>query len=182
VGAFAPIEIKGKGNKDVTFEIPEDAIAIASMSHPAKGAFNVAAYDEDGDLTQQLVKVNGKYAGTVLFDLKDHSVAFKVQAKGPWKIVVKPAEAAKPWDGAKATKGKGDQVLRLTTPAADGTNLLLKTSGTLPYVVRAHSPDDDIDLMTGTSPAKITKALPVGTDLLEIVGRGPWQVSLAPKQ
>ncbi len=178
IGEFPPIEIKGKGNKDVSFEIPEDSIAIAALSHPAKGAFNVAAYDEDGKLTQQLAKVNGKYAGTVLFDLETHSVAFKVQAKGPWKITIKPAEAAKEWDGTKAAKGKGDQVLRLTTPSADGTNLLLQASGALPYLVRAHSPDDDVDIASGTGPAKITKKLPEGTDLLEIVGRGGWQLAL----
>ena len=127
VGEFPPIEIKGKGNKDVTFEIPEDSIAIASLSHPAKGAFNVGAYDEDGKLTQQLVKVNGKYAGTVLFDLETHSVAFKVPAKGPWKITIKPAEAAKAWDGTKATQGQGrpgaaahDTVSRRREPAAAG--------------------------------------------------------------
>lgn len=178
VGEFAPIELKGKGNKDVRFDIPEDAIAIATLSHPGKGGFAVAAYDEDGTLTQQLVRVNGKYAGTVLFDLVDHSQSFKVQAKGPWTIVIKPAEAAKPWDGQKATKGKGDQVLRLTTPSVDGTNLMLKAGGRGAYLVRAHSPDDDVDLMSGTSPARVTKALPEGTDLLEIVGRGAWQLAL----
>jgi hypothetical protein len=178
IGEFAPIELKGKGNKDVTFDIPEDSIAIAALSHPAKGAFTVTGYDEDGTVTQQLVKVNGKYAGTVLFDLVAHSAGFKVQAKGPWKITIKPAEAAKTWDGSKAAKGKGDQVLALTTPTADGTKLLLNASGATPYLVRAHSPDDDVSLLTGTGPAKVTKALPEGTNLLEIVGRGAWQLAL----
>lgn len=178
VGEFPPIEIKGKGNKDVTFEIPEDSIAIASLSHPAKGAFNVGAYDEDGKLTQQIVKVNGKYAGTVLFDLETHSVAFKVLAKGPWKITIKPAEAAKAWDATKATKGKGDQVLRLTTPSAADANLQLQATGAVPFLVRAHSPDDDVDVAAGTGPAKLTKKLPEGTDLLEIIGRGGWQLAL----
>jgi hypothetical protein len=183
VGAFAPITLKGKGDMEqATFEIPEDAIAIATLSHPSKGPFIVTAYDEDGVVTKQLVKTNGKYGGTVLFDLQDHSVYFRVQSKGSWKITIKPAEAAKAWDGAKATKGKGDQVLRLTNPTVAGIDLQLKASGTAPYVVRAHSPEDDIDLMEGAGPGKVAKELPEGTDLLEIVGRGAWQLALATDQ
>ena len=77
-GEFEPIVLKGKGNKTVEFEIPEDAISLAALSHPGKGAFQVEALDADGKVTQTLVKTSGKYAGVVLFDLLDHSVAFKV--------------------------------------------------------------------------------------------------------
>ena len=62
-GEFEPIVLKGKGNKTVEFEIPEDAISLAALSHPGKGAFQVEALGADGKVTQTLVKTSGKYAG-----------------------------------------------------------------------------------------------------------------------
>lgn len=179
VGDYAPIVLKGKGNKTVPFDIPEDSIAIALLSHPGGGKFEVAALGEDGTQNQQLVKLNGKYKGTVLFDLVDHSTAFKVTAKGPWTITVKPSDAASVWNVAKPLKGKGDAVVVLSTPSQDKDTLTFKISGPGAYTVRAHSPDDDVSLLNGTAPAKATKALPEGTEILEIRSTGSWTATLA---
>jgi hypothetical protein len=139
VGEFPPITMQGKGTQSVTFTIPDDAIAIAALSHPAKGTFTVTALDETGKATKTLVKTNGKYSGTVLFDLDTHSVGFRVQSKGPWKIIVLPAEAAKAWDGTKLTRGAGDAVLRRRLPVVDAAHQILVAEVDLPRVRARHA-------------------------------------------
>jgi len=180
VGDYPPIVLQGQGNQTAPFDIPEDSIAIASLSHPGSGLFQVAALNEDGTQNQQLVKVNGKYKGTVLFDLVDHSTAFKVTAKGPWTITVKPSDAAAAWNTAKPLKGKGDAVVTLSPASGAKDTLTFKVSGKGSYAVRAHSPDEDVSLLTGTAPAKASKALPEGTETLEIRANGSWTATLTP--
>jgi hypothetical protein len=176
VGEFAPVPLKGKGDKTVTFDIPEDAIALASMSHPGKGAFEVRAYDEDGRQTQVLVKTSGPYKGLVLFDLIDHSVSFKVTAAGAWKITVKPTEAAGTWDRTKALKGKSDTVAQVAPSSEAGDTIVMNYTGSGRFAVRAHTPEDETYLVDQVGKYKGTRKLPEGTMLLEIRAKGPWSI------
>jgi hypothetical protein len=175
-GAFAPITFKGKGNKTVTFEIPEDAIALASLTHPGKGKFEVRAYGEDGKETQTLVKTAGNYRGVVLFDLVEHSTSFKVSAAGSWKIIVKPTETAADWDGTKTLKGRGDSVVGLATPSEADDTVDLVYSGKGRFAVRAHTPEDEIWIVDVTGKYKGRKDLPDGTAMLEIRAKGAWSI------
>ena len=174
---FDPIVLKGKGDKTVPFAIPDDAVGLAALSHPVGGAFEVQAVDETGADTQTLVKVNGKYQGVVLFDLVDHSVAFKVHAKGPWAITVQPIAGAAAWDGTSTLKGKGDTMVRLTAPSADGATVAMRSTGKSRFTLRAHSADDDALLFTGKGPVKGQVKLPDGTTLLEIRAGGAWSIA-----
>ncbi len=176
VGEFAPVPLKGKGDKTVTFDIPEDAIGLASLSHPGAGQFDVRSVDEDGRETQVLVKTTGPYKGVVLFDLVDHSVAFKVSADGAWKITVKPTETAPAWDGTSTLKGKTDTVVGLATPSAAGDAIAIAYSGKGRFAVRAHTPEDETYLVDQTGRYKGTKKLPEGTNLLEIRAKGTWSI------
>lgn len=177
-GEFEPIALKGKGNKTVEFEIPEDAISLAALSHPGKGAFQVEALGADGKVTQTLVKTSGKYAGVVLFDLLDHSVAFKVTAKGPWKITVQPTEAGTAWDGTGTLKGKGDAVVLLSTPSEAKAKLDVRSSGKARFAIRAHNADEEVYLVDQKGAFKGSLELPEETQMLEIRAKGAW--SLAP--
>ncbi len=177
---FEPIAFKGKGDQVITFDIPDDAIAIASLSHPGTGPFEVTAYGEDGKPTQRIIKTTGKYAGTRLFDLVDHSVSFKVAAKGPWKITVKSTDSAKVWDQVKPLKGKGDAVVLLPAPSVDGDTLAVKTTGKSRFALRAHSADDEVYIIDSAGPIKVEKDLPEGTQLLEISTKAPWTLTKGP--
>ncbi len=173
---FDPITLKGKGDKTVSFEIPDDAVGIAALSHPGGGVFDVRALDETGAETGTLAKVNGKYKGVVLFDLDAHSVAFKVHAKGPWSIAVQPVTGATTWDGTSTLKGKGDALVRLAAPSADGDTVAMRSTGKTRFVLRAHSDEDDVELFNGRGPVKGQVKLPVETTLLEIRAAGAWSI------
>jgi hypothetical protein len=178
-GEFEPIVLKGKGNKTVEFEIPEDAISLAAMSHPGKGAFQVQALGEDGTVTQSLVKTSGKYSGVVLFDLLDHSVAFKVTAKGPWKITVQPTELGTAWDGTGTLKGKGDAVVLLSPPSEADATLDVRSSSKNRFTIRAHSADEEVYLVNQKGPFKGRLKLPEETLMLEIRAKGNWTLTAA---
>lgn len=175
-GEFAAVSMKGKGDKAVPFEIPEDAIGLAVLSHPGRGRFEVRALDEEGKVTQILVKTTGKYKGVVLFDLVEHSVAFEVSAVGSWKITVKPTDTATAWDGTSTLKGKGDAVVRLTTPSEADAKVAIAYSGKRRFAVRAHTFDDEIWLVDQTGKYKAQNSLPEETVLLEIKATGSWSV------
>jgi hypothetical protein len=176
---FDTIAVKGKGNDTVTFDIPEDAIGIAAMSHPGKGAFEVRAYDADGNETQVLVKTKGKYKGVVLFDLTEHSVAFKVTAKGGWKIAIDSTGAAKAWDGSKAVKGKGDALIGLSSPTTGETKVAVKANAKGRFALRAHTGDEEVYLVDQPGPYKGTVTVPEDTTLLEIRAKGAWSITPA---
>ena len=174
---FDPIVLKGKGDKTIAFEIPDDAVGLAALSHPGRGVFEVHAVDETGADTQTLVKVSGKYKGVVLFDLVDHSAGFKVHAKGPWVITVQPIASAAAWDGTSTLKGKGDTMVRLTTPSADGATVAMRSTGKSRFTLRAHSADDDVQLFSGVGPVKGQVKLPAETTLIEIRAGGAWSIA-----
>lgn len=173
---FKAITLKGKGNKVAKFKIPADAVGIATITYSGGSNFIVSSIDAGGDELDLLVNEIGKYKGTVLFDETDgaHSVAFKVESSGSWKIVIRPLSAAAKWDGKATLKGSGDAVYQIAPPSSGLVTLNLAHKGDGNFMVAAYSPDG-IDLLANEiDNFKGETLLPDGTFLLEITAGGSW--------
>jgi hypothetical protein len=176
---FEPIRLSGKGSKVAKFSTPEGAAAIALISSSGRSTFAVWSISADGDENKLLVNEIGKYEGTVLFDELEgiHSVAFKVEASGSWKITVLPVNKAKKWDGVSTLKAKGDNVFQLS-PASEGlTTVTLKFKGNGNFAVVSYS-SSGIDLLANEIDDYSGETLlPDGTFLLEITADGSWSAN-----
>ena len=109
----------------------------------------------------------------MLFDLTDHSVAFKVTAKGAWKITIKPTEAAKAWDGTKAIKGKGDALIATSVADDGGDEGGREGDRQGPFAVRAHTATRRSTSSTSAGPYKGTVTLPEDTTCSRSAPRAP---------
>lgn len=177
--AFEPITGKGKGDKIVRFEIPEDAAAIADIKASGKGNFAIWSLDENGDKLDLLVNEIGAYKGTVLFDEQEgeHSVAFEVTASGSWTIRIEPVSEARIWRTGKALTGKGDDVVLISPPIAGLAATDVKHSGSSNFAVWVYS-DEGTDLLVndiGRYSGQVL--LPDGAFLLAVSADGKWTMS-----
>jgi hypothetical protein len=171
---FKDVVLKGKGKKVAKFKIPEDAVAIAVISHKGRSNFIVHSLDASGELVDGLVNEIGNYTGTVLFDSDagEHSVAFEIDADGPWTITIKPVGRAPAWDPSKVLKGRGDAVYRLSRPSSGLVTLDLVFKGDGNFIVHGYGSDgfeglaNEIDNFSGQV------LLPDGTFLMEVIANG----------
>jgi hypothetical protein len=178
--AFKDITLKGKGKKIAKFSIPEEAAAIAVVTHKGKSNFIVDTIDATGDTVDGLVNAIGNYSGTVLFDLDEdhHSVAFRIDADGAWTITVKPITSAKTWNPKTAFKGTGDNVYWLVPASSGLVTLDLAYKGKDNFIVESYSADGSGGLANEIGNFKGQVLLPDGTILLEVdADEGTWAMT-----
>ncbi len=116
----------------------------------------------------------GDYKGTVLFDAEtgEHSVAFEIDADGPWAATIKPVTEAPPWDPATPLKGTGDNVYLLDPPSSGLVTLDLIYKGDSNFIVHAYTADglEGIANEIGNFTGQVL--LTDGTLLLEVLAHG----------
>jgi hypothetical protein len=178
VDAFKTFTKKGRGSKIVRFRIPEDAIAIAQITGKGTSNFAVWTVAADGSMNDLLVNEIGRYKGTRLFDARDgqHSVAFKVEANGPWSITVKPVTKARVWNPARVAEGSGDMVLRLVPPTSGFQTARFVHRGGSNFAVWAWAPDTVDLLVNEIGRYRGENLFPDGTVLVEIIASGGWRI------
>jgi hypothetical protein len=177
--AFKPIVLKGKGDKIAKFKIPEDAAAIAQITGKGSSNFIVEAIDASGDTNALLVNEIGSYSGTVLFDedAGQHSVAFKIQSNGSWRIAVKPVSQAKGWNPTKTATGKGAMVLRLTATPDDLAVVTIKHKGKSNFVVQVLGTDGTDLLVNEIGRYTGEGIIPPSTLLVTVDADGSWSIT-----
>jgi len=175
--AFQVITLEGRGADVPTFTIPEDEVGIAKISHSGSSNFAVWTVDEDGDEADLLVNEIGRYAGTVLFDETGHSVAFKVEADGPWKIIIAPISRATAWNVTTGAKGSGDEVLLLSAPIDGFATSDVRHSGDSNFAVFGYSADGAELLINEIGDYRGEILWSTGTVLVEITADGDWSFS-----
>jgi hypothetical protein len=176
--AFTAFELSGTGSSVPRFEIPADNAAIAQITHTGAANFAVWTVDEAGEQTDLLVNTIGNYTGTVLFDEAggSHSVAFDIEADGPWTIAVKPVTEAFRWDGSQPLAGSGDDVAILEPASSGLKSVTVSHQGDGNFAIWAYA--DFPDLMVNEIGQYSGEALlPDGTFLFEITATGPWTIS-----
>ena len=178
--AFKPIVLKGKGSKVAKFKIPEDAAAIAEISEKGSSNFIVESIDRSGNTNDLLVNEIGSYKGTVLFDADagEHSVAFKIDSNGTWRIAIRPVGLAKGWNPAKSATGKGDMVLRLTAPPDDLAVVTIKHKGRSNFIVEALGTEGSDLLVNDIGRYSGQSILQSSTVLVTVVADGSWSLKL----
>ena len=176
--AFAAIALTGTGSSVPRFDIPVDTAAIAEISHTGASNFAVWTLDEAGAQQDLLVNTIGNYAGTVLFDeaTGSHSVAFDVEADGPWSITVKPVTEAFEWNGTEQLAGSGDDVAILNPASSGLKTVTLVHDGDGNFAIWAYGPMTDL-IVNEIGPYNGEVLLPDGTFLFEITANGPWSIT-----
>ena len=175
---FAPIKKSGRGDKVLKFKIPEDAVAMATLTHTGSSNFAVWAVDASGDKTDLLVNTIGRYKGRVLFDERGHSVAFSIEASGSWTVTINPVQKIPRWNGTEPRKGSGDDVVRLTGAAAEGfATLKLSHRGDGNFAIWAYGLDTD--LLVNEIGRYSGEVLLGDAEVLEITANGSWMMTLA---
>ncbi len=109
---FEAFTIEGQGDDVIDLSVPDDAPAVASISHEGESNF-IVEVDVDDELRSQDLLVNaiGDYDGQQALNLEGAVSVADVTADGPWTIEVAPlAEAAQDFDDREAS-GTGDAVL-----------------------------------------------------------------------
>jgi hypothetical protein len=178
--AFDDIVLKGKGKKVAKIAIPEDAAAIAVLTHKGESNFIVDSIGADGETLDGLVNEIGNYSGTVLFDAAadEHTVAFKIDADGAWTITVKSISGAPVWNPATTLKGKGDSVYRVSPASAGLVTLDLTFKGDANFIVDAYAADGSEGLANEIGKFTGQVLLPDGTFLLVVEANGgAWTVT-----
>ena len=176
---FKEISLSGRGKKVVKFSIPEDAAAIATITHKGSANFIVHTLDSGGADIDFLVNEIGSYAGTVLLDPSGgHPVAFKVDADSTWTIKVRPITAAPTWNPSSALKGKGDAVYLISPQPTGLTIIKLTYKGESNFIVHAWSEAGRESLANEIGTFSGETNLPEGSLVLEVLAAGgTWTVS-----
>ena len=177
--AFAPVTFKGKGNAMRAFTIPDDAVAIATITHKGKRTFVVSTLDATGARTGDVVVTRGAYQGTRLFDVDHHSSSLRITADGAWTVTIKPVGAATVWDGLARLVLKGSEVVRLPGASASALTLQFVYLGKRPYLVVAHRQGAHDTVVSSKAAVNKVVTLPEGTVLLEVIAGGSWSVAPA---
>jgi hypothetical protein len=176
---FSPIELSGSGNAVPRFSIPEDAAAIATITHAGSENFAVWTIGADGAEHDLLVNIIGDYSGTVLFDEQTgiHSVAFRVDADGSWTITVMPVAQAFRWDQAASVTGTGDDVVLVDPPTTGLTTVDITHNGSANFAVWAYGSTGTDLLVNEIGPYAGESLLGDGTFLVEIAADGSWSIT-----
>jgi hypothetical protein len=177
--AFEDIALSGVGPGVPEFAIPEDQAAIATFTHQGASNFSVFTIGADGTQQDLLVNTIGNYSGTVLFDASagEHSVAFEIDADGPWSATIKPLANAQPWDPSVPMNGIGDDVVRLSPASSALTTLRVIHDGSSNFAIISYS-DSGADLLVNEIGAYTGDVLLApGTFLLEVSADGAWSVT-----
>ncbi len=148
------------------------------MTHTGASNFAVWSVGASGEQQDLLVNTIGNYVGTVLFDEASgaHSVAFDVEASGPWTILIKPVADAFRWDGSQELTGSGDDVAILSPPSSGLKSVTVSHQGDGNFAIWADGPTTDL-LVNEIGQYSGEVLLADGTFLFEITATGPWTVS-----
>jgi hypothetical protein len=160
------------------FSIPQDVPAIATFSHTGTSNFAVWTVGSSGDEQELLVNDIGSYKGTRLFDVEDHSVAFKVTADGSWSIVVKPISMARAWNPSTALTGTGDDVVRVAGTLPDLATALIKHSGSSNFAVVTYTALERDLLVNEIGKYSGEVLLDGSTLLVEVTADGKWSIAV----
>jgi hypothetical protein len=176
---FSPIDLSGTGNAVPRFSIPEDAAAIATISHRGSANFAVWSVGADGAEHDLLVNTIGNYNGTVLFDEQTgiHSVAFRIDADGSWTITIKPIAQAFHWDQAASATGTGDDVVLVDPPTSGLTTVNITHNGSANFAVWAYGSSGTDLLVNEIGNYAGESLLGDGTFLIEIAADGSWSIT-----
>jgi hypothetical protein len=174
VATFDDIELTGRGDKVVRFTIPEDAPAIARISHRGSSNFAVETIDANGTTNELLVNEIGNYGGNHMFDNSAHSVAFKITADGSWRVLVRPISRARAWDPSTPLEGKGADVVRLVPASSGLVSLAIRHRGSSNFAVMAYSGTGTELLVNEIGNYSGEVLLPDGTFFLTVEADGSW--------
>jgi hypothetical protein len=172
--AFKDIELTGRGSKVAKFKIPETAAGIVRITHRGSSNFIVETIDGDGATNDLLVNEIGNYGGVHLFDVTSHSVAFKIDADGRWRALVRPITRARAWDPTTKLSGERADVVRLTSASSGLVTLDVRHRGSSNFVVMAYTADDRSLLVNEIGNYSGEVLLPDGTLLLTVEADGTW--------
>ena len=159
------------------FNIPEDSVGIAKLTHTGSGNFAVWTVDADGEETDLLVNEIGKYQGKVMFDENDHSVAFSITASGGWTLTISPIQKISHWNGTETRKGTSDDVFALSGDAAEAFGAKFRHKGEGNFAVWGYSLDGT-DLLVNDIGTYSGEVLLEGAQILELTADGSWSVAL----
>lgn len=175
---FKPLAFKGRGDKLVKFKIPEDAAAVAVLTHAGSSNFVVTSVDGSGGMNDLLVNEIGRYKGTRLFDADQHSAALKIEADGAWTLAIKPITQARAWNLSASASGTGDDVLRITGSVDGLAASTIRHSGQSNFVVTAYSASGRDLLVNEIGKYSGEVQIPSGLVLLEVEADGKWSISV----
>lgn len=179
-GAFEDVALSGSGGKVELLTLPDDATAIARITHRGDSNFAVLTLTEDGETSGLLVNEIGNYSGTRLVtQFEGQPAALKIEADGRWTITIQDASKATLWDGHSPLSGAGDDVVHID-PLPSGLTIITVThQGDSNFAILAHGdllPFPEL-LVNEIGDYSAETTLPSGTDLLEITADGQWSVT-----
>jgi hypothetical protein len=174
---FDPIKLEGRGDKVVRFDIPADAAAMATLRHSGSSNFAVWTVDESGNESDLLVNEIGKYSGQVLFDEREHSVAFSITASGSWAITISPIQKVPKWDTSEPRADSGDAVLRLIGTREPFSTISMTHRGDGNFAIWAYG-ESGTDLLVNEIGRYEGEALLGDAVLLEITANGAWSLAV----
>jgi len=175
---FDAFTVEGQGDDVIDLSVPDDAPAVASISHDGTSNFAVEV-DVDSELIDQDLLVNtiGAYEGQHALNVDGAVSEAVVTADGAWAIDVAPlAEAAQDFEDLEAS-GTGDAVL--WAPEGVGGAVAISHEGESNFAVTAAgdymlSPEllvNEIGSYEGTV------RLEEPTVLVSVTADGDWSIS-----
>ena len=177
---FEPVALSGRGARQVAFDIPVGAAALARISNRGSGPFHVQTRTSQGAPDQVLVDTAGDYDGLLLFDALagQHSAAFDVRSGGAWTITVEPVGLAVAWSGDVPLTGSGDDVALLDASSDGTTGVRVQHLGQGPITVLAYTANGDLDqLIDVVGPIDETEVIPADTICFQVRAVGRWSLS-----
>ncbi|MFC4586882.1 hypothetical protein [Sphaerisporangium corydalis] len=151
---------------------------IVKIRHGGEGYFSVWTLKPNGKEDDLLASTGDPYAGTVAYNTSssNRTAALKISAEGAWSVQLLPLSKARYW--AITSKGRGDDVLRLTKTSTGFHTLRIRHTGdgyfsvwTLTSSGRTH----DL-LVSHAGPYKGSVPLPSGTRYVTIKANGAWSM------
>ena len=184
---FDPIVIEGIGNATVAVSVPNDAAALADITHDGSANFVVWSVNDQGTELPLLVNSIGVYEGRRSLNTQWHEINgfrpmrnMRVVADGNWTITVRPASAAQALSSGTIA-GEGDDVIRFAGSSdilewtyANGPNLYITAS-----TASGSYPTTSPILVDSLGQPAGSVAIPSGTVLFDLdASGGSWTLSL----
>lgn len=171
-------EYSGTGADVVIFddELGQDAFTVHA-TYEGGGNFAVWSVGEDGSSIDLLVNTIGSYTGRAPLNFMDDPVGLQIEAEGPWAVTVDHLSLAPRWDGDRALKRAGDDVVILENGIEGLTKARITNKGESNFAVWAYG--DDRDLLVneiGNYDGRVL--IPVGTVVLVVTSEGDWTIEI----
>lgn len=170
-----PRTFKGKGKKTIKVDMGTEPVLVR-YSHSGSGNFVLETLKVVGSQDELLVNEVGKIKGgsSLANDGEERVNALKVRADGQWTIELLRTDDARPWNG-EWIKGSGQEVLRVSTPAA---SMRIEHRGESNFIVTAFSNGEGTSVVNEIGDFSSEVQLPEGTELIEILhADGDWTIT-----